>query len=536
MKIFKYIALSVLAVGALSSCNDYLDTLPDDRAEIETADQVRDLLVSAYPDYNNNTIMEMMSDNVTDNGKTYASSVLKDELYRFKDVDDTGNDSPYQSWNGYYRSVASANEALQSIERLGLTESAKTLVAEAKMIRAYSMFQLANTFCMAWNPAKADEYLGLPYPTEPAKFIGGAYKRGTLRELYENINKDIEEALPNIDDNTYSVPKYHFNKKAAYAFAARFNLYYMNYDKCIAYANEVLGSDPTAVMRQYEPLTQFGAKDIGTQWIKTSDAANLMILATISGASYNMVYPVYPRFQHNTYVCSFATYWAKAPWGSGSGGSKEGAQALLYYSNMLYGSSQGVFFPKMMPQFEITDKINQTGYLHCVDPIFTGDETLLCRAEAYALSSQPRYDLAINDINTWIKTHCREKATDGTARPVLDEASLNSFMDEMEYSPAVIESWAELTIRKKLHPQGFTVAQGTQENIINLILHMRRLETMYQGLRFIDLKRYGISYTHLLKGEEQIIFNPESSDYADPRGAIQLPADVIKAGLPANPR
>ena len=65
---------------------------------------------------------------------------------------------------------------------------------------------------------------------------------------------------------------------------------------------------------------------------------------------------------------------------------------------------------------------------------------------------------------------------------------------------------------------------------------MRRLETMYQGLRFIDLKRYGISYTHLLKGEEQIIFNPESSDYADPRGAIQLPADVIKAGLPANPR
>ena len=73
MKIFKYIALSVLAVGALSSCNDYLDTLPDDRAEIETADQVKDLLVSAYPNYNNNTIMEMMSDNVTDNGKTYAS-------------------------------------------------------------------------------------------------------------------------------------------------------------------------------------------------------------------------------------------------------------------------------------------------------------------------------------------------------------------------------------------------------------------------------------------------------------------------------
>lgn len=539
MKIFKYIALSVLAVGALSSCNDYLDTLPDDRAEIETADQVKDLLVSAYPNYNNNTIMEMMSDNVTDNGKTYASTVLKDELYNFKDVDDTGNDSPYQSWNGYYRSIASANQALLSLKELGAEKDNMNLVAEAKLIRAYSMMQLANTFCMAWNPEKADEYMGLPYPTEPAKFIGGGYKRGTLRQLYENINKDIEEALPYIDDNTYTVPKYHFNRKAAYAFAARFNLYYQNFDKCIEYANEVLGNDPTLVMRDFEPLTQFGAQDIGTQWIKSSDKANLMLLATYSGASYNLVYPVYPRFQHNSIVCSYETFWAKGPWGSGSGGtSLVPGKALLYYSNMLYGKSESVMFPKLMPQFEITDKINQTGYLHAVDAIFTGDETLLCRAEAYALKENPRYDLAIADINTWIQTHCRPEASDGSKRPVLTEQSLKEFMDEMEYTPEKdIEQWSEYTIRKHLHPLGFTIEAGsTKENIVNLVLHMRRLETMYQGLRFVDLKRYGIAFSHVVKGDGIKEFNTEEVNYADPRGAIQLPADVIKAGLPANPR
>lgn len=537
MKNFKYIALSAFALMALTSCNDYLDTLPDDRAEVKTADQVKDLLVSAYPVYNNNTIMEMLSDNVSDNGKSYSSTVLKDELYNFKDVDDTGNDSPYMAWNGYYESVATANEALKDLKELGLESSSPNLVAEAKMIRAYSMFQLANTFCMAWDPTKADEYLGLPYPTEPAKFIGGKYERGTLRQLYENINKDIEEALPNIDDNTYSVPKYHFNRKAAYAFAARFNLYYQQYDKCIAYANEVLGNDPTSVMRDFEPLTQFGAKDIGTQYIKTSDKANLMMLATYSGASYNLVYGIYPRFQHNNYVCSYSTFWAKAPWGSGSGGSStSGGVALLYYSNMMYGSSQAVFFPKMTPQFEITDKINQTGYLHAVDAIFTGDETLLCRAEAYALKSEPRYDLAIADINTWIKTHCREKDSNGMVRPVMTEASLNEFMDELEYSPEQIESWNEITIRKSLHPRGFTLAKGTQENIINLILHMRRLESMYQGLRFIDIKRYGIPYSHIVRGSEQLVFNSEKDNFTDLRGAVQLPADVIKAGLEANPR
>ena len=536
MKSLKYIVVSTLAITALSSCNDFLDKLPDDRAEIKTESQVRDLLVSSYPVYNNNTIMEMMSDNVADNGKTYASTVLKDELYHFQDVDDTGNDSPYAVWNGYYESVATANQALKSLEEIGGSAN-KSLAAEAKMVRAYSMFQLANTFCMAWDPDKADEYMGLPYPKEPAKFIGGQYERGTLRQLYENINKDIEEALPDIDDTEYTVPKYHFNKKAAYAFAARFNLYYQNWDKCIAYANEVLGSDPTTVMRDYEPLTQFGAQDIGNQYIKTSEKANLMMLATYSGLAYNLTYAVYPRFQHNQYVCSYGTYWAKAPWGSGSGGSGEGAQALLYYSNMIYGSSQACYFPKIMAQFEITDKINQTGYLHAVDAVFTGDETLLCRAEAYALCSEHRYDLAVNDINTWIKTHCRAEATDGTKRPVLTVESLNSFMDEMEYSPEQLESWAELTIRKHLHPRGFTIAEGsTEENIVNLILHMRRLETMYQGLRFIDLKRYGIAFSHVLVGEEQSVFNSESTNWTDLRGAVQLPADVIKAGLPANPR
>ena len=233
MKYIKYLAVSALCAMSLTSCNDYLDRLPDDRAEVKTVSQVKELLTSAYPEGNNNTIMELMSDNVSDNGTSYASTPLKDELYRFEDVDDTGNDSPYFVWNQLYKSVATANQALEYLGQVTPTEESAAVEAEAKMIRAYSMFQLATTFCMAWDESKADEYMGLPYPKEPAKFIGGQYDRGTLRQLYANIDKDIEEALPKIDESIYTVPKYHFNRKAAYAFAARFNLYYNNMDKCI---------------------------------------------------------------------------------------------------------------------------------------------------------------------------------------------------------------------------------------------------------------------------------------------------------------
>ena len=493
MKYIKYLAVSALCAMSLTSCNDYLDRLPDDRAEVKTVSQVKELLTSAYPQGNNNTIMELMSDNVSDNGTSYASTPLKDELYRFEDVDDTGNDSPYFVWNQLYKSVATANQAL---EYLGQVTS------------------------------KADEYMGLPYPKEPAKFIGGQYDRGTLRQLYANIDKDIEEALPKIDESIYTVPKYHFNRKAAYAFAARFNLYYNNMDKCIAYANEVLGSDPRSYLRDFEQYTQFGAQDIGNKYIQSGEKANLMLLASYSSEGYMVIYPVYPRFQHNQSVCSYGTFWAKAPWGQGSG--TDAQKALLYYANMMYGSNTAVQFPKMLPQMEITDKINQTGYLHIVDPIFTGDETLLCRAEAYARKKM--YTEAVADINLWIENHCRAQSGD-EVRPVMTEELINEFMEQLDYTPVTLEYWSDLTIRKELHPQGFEIEAGTQENMINLILHMRRLETIFQGLRFPDLKRYGIAYSHLVQREDPLVFQT-----GDLRGAVQLPNDVIKAGLPANPR
>ena len=97
-------------------------------------------------------------------------------------------------------------------------------------------------------------------------------------------------------------------------------------------------------------------------------------------------------------------------------------------------------------------------------------------------------------------------------------------------------------IRKQLHPQGSTPSAAlhhflwcrglnTQENLILLILHMRRLDTLFQGLRFYDLKRYGMEYTHEISGGEGITFKA-----GDLRGAIQLPQDVISAGQTANPR
>ena len=542
MKSLKYIALSACAVLSLGSCNDYLDKLPDDRAEIDTPEKVRQLLSSAYVTSAGDLINEMFSDNVCDNGRQYSSSLLHEECYRFKDITDQGHDSPYSVWNAGYNAVATANEAIRAMKEMGNLEETKAQMAEAKLCRAYAMFMMANTFCMAWNPEKADVYLGLPYPTEPESSVDVKHDRGTLRQLYENINKDIEEALPDVDDNLYSVPKYHFNQRAAYAFAARFNLYYLNYDKCIEDANKVLGNSPKSFMRDYEQYTQFGALDTGNRYIKTNEPSNLMLVSYNSILGRTFVYGAYPRYCHGQ-VAASDTYWMKGPWGKGSDDN------TIYYAKMMYGSNQCVYFPKMLEQFEYTDKLAGTGFVHTIDPVFTGDETLLCRAEAYILKHE--YDKAVADMNIWIETHCKEEVVNDekgtvTYRPVLTVESINEFVNELEYTPVEIESTSERTMRKTMYPQGIKIdnpsVDPTQENMIQLLLAMRRIETMYQGLRFMDIKRYGIAYCHNISGEEWIYFN-DNNDYlydgvagADKRGAIQLPSDVINAGLEANPR
>ena len=522
---YKYLFLSAAALLAFSSCDDYLDKLPDDRAELNTAEKITQTLVSAYPTCNISVIGETSSDNMGNNGPSYAFDIMLDQLYRFKDVDVTGNDSPYYIWNQYYRAVATANQALDAIANYSNPGELKAQAAEAKLCRAYGMFMLANVFCMAWNPDKADEYLGLPYPHQPGV---SSSDRGTLRQLYENINKDIEEALPDVNDAIYKQPKFHWNMRAAYAFAARFNLYYMNYDKAIEYASHALGANPETVLRKYSEYESLGAVDINNRYNRATEAANFLLLPTYSAAS-RFVFG--QRYGHNSAICSYETYWPDAPWGSGSDAT------TLYWANKMYGNSAGVTFPKMYEFFEYTDKVNGIGYIHVIDQAFTGDETLLVRAEAYALKNN--IDAALADMNTWIVSHCKEKGgTDGTVlRPVLTTAVVDTFITRLEYAPAVPDGNRDRSIRKQFHPQGVSIGNAdangvnTQENILQFILHMRRLEVRQQGYRFYDLKRYGISYAHFLSGEDPVVFQP-----GDLRGAIQIPSDVVNAGLQKNPR
>jgi hypothetical protein len=134
------------------------------------------------------------------------------------------------------------------------------------------------------------------------------------------------------------------------------------------------------------------------------------------------------------------------------------------------------------------------------------------------------YNNALNDLNLWITNRI-------TTGVILTRDAINDFYGGL--NPYIPEN---ATPRKSLNPE-FEIAPAEQENFLHCLLHIRRIETIHDGLRWFDVKRFGIViYRRHLDANENVDKVLDSLTVDDPRRAIQLPASVIKAGLTPNPR
>lgn len=520
--------LSMLAL-MLTSCNSYLNETPDNRAEIDSEAKITEILLSAYPTTYFALLTELSSDNTDDNGSTYSTiNLLQQQAATWTDVTENGVDSPYNLWNSCYLAIAAANEALQAIEKAGSPQSLNPQRGEALMCRAYSHFMLTNVFCKAYSSKTSTTDLGVPYVTKPETTVSPHYERGTVEEDYRMMAEDIETALPLIDDKLYTVPKYHFNKKAAYAFAARFYLYYMkndksNLDKVIDYAGQALSGSSSSVLRDWSTLGALSPNDgiRAKAFVNASDKANLMLLSTFSiWARTCGAYTAGPRYCHNNMIAEYETnQYDNALWGN---------QDNIYFKFYQFNSLPKVVMDKIPEYFEYTDAVNGIGYTHAIFPAFTTDECLLNRAEAYALKGQ--YDEAITDLNT--EFHVFTNMT--TSVDAASIAAVYGNYDESTGKGMKYYTPLSPTPKKALSPD-FTVNEGEQENIIQAILHLRRIMCLHEGLRWFDVKRYGIEiYRRLVVGGKISVYDTMKKD--DPRRALQLPAMVISSGMQPNPR
>lgn len=99
-------------------------------------------------------------------------------------------------WNFAYERIAYTNLALD-VEKLKAANKADELMQKevwlaARFHRAWNYYQLAQLFCKTYDPATAAQDLGLPLRLDYDLDL--RYDRSTLKELYEQILKDLNEA------------------------------------------------------------------------------------------------------------------------------------------------------------------------------------------------------------------------------------------------------------------------------------------------------------------------------------------------------
>lgn len=524
-------SLMLASVAILASCADQLDTLPDNRTTLDTPKKIAGLLVTAYPDRTPTLFNEWMSDNTDYMGAQNSQGNRGGDQYFFwQEQTEGGNDSPEQVWMLYYEGVYKANEALAAIEDQGgpKNDILRNSKGEALLIRAYDHFILANEFCRPYNGKTSTKDAGLYYATGIADFSAAAEQsnRGTVADVYAKIAADIEAGIPLLND-TYEVPKYHFNKQAAYAFATRFYLYYEKWEKAKEYADKLLGSNPAASLRDYRalqamPLSKSDqAVKIAEAYCSASADCNLLVQTSVSNAGMALApWLISKRYTLTNYLAETELFLSNNIWGTSS-------NLIWKPFTVNQGESNFALLMKLPREFEVINTTTGTGFLHTLNVDFTMDEALLNRAEAEIMLGQN--DAACADMTIWMKNFFNTNVT-------LTPTSVQTYFKTVPYAYADAAKMVP-SFKKHISPRFTIDVEGSvQESLLQCLLNFRRIETVHQGMRWMDIRRYNIEIPRRLIGANgRPSKNLDWLEKDDPRQVVQIPQSIREAGVAGNP-
>ena len=239
------------------------------------------------------------------------------------------------------------------------------------------------------------------------------------------------------------------------------------------------------------------AWDYGTRalnYINPSNKVNLLIIPLYSanGGLFNAWSATGGRYAHTNRIAKMETVRAKRPMGGAYDTGKQDNTQYIYQMVPFYWAdlvTNKVYWPKWPSQWEVVDPVAGTGYGRSTMVALNANEVLLNRAEAYIQLKE--YDKAAADMDTW-NCSMYKVGTNGLrhlTRELIDEVygDPSSSLYIKEYTREVPTS------RKPIHPHGFTVEEGTQEHMTQCLLYCKRIDSLEEGLRWMDLKRYGIT-------------------------------------------
>jgi hypothetical protein len=234
-----------IAIG-MGSCKKFLDTTPQTKLTTgnayNSASDIENALAGCYQIFMGSDYYQwenvMLSDNRSDNaypGGGGEATFVEEDQFNVP----ASNSHMYALWGQLYQGIARCNLLLNNIDAsTGLTDARKTqIIGEASFLRALNYYQLVKT----WGGVPIELQSNTADPKITRK------PRSTEKQVYDQINSDLQIALANLPDTYGSDPavnkvratKGAVNSLLAKTWAQRSD---RDYNKVLTYCNAVINS------------------------------------------------------------------------------------------------------------------------------------------------------------------------------------------------------------------------------------------------------------------------------------------------------
>jgi hypothetical protein len=244
----------------------------------------------------------------------------------------------------------------------------------------------------------------------------------------------------------------------------------------------MLGADPLGFVKDIGGLLQQSANpdDFVRLYTSPNDPSNLLMMRNITNTHVNVGY--WPDDQ------LLSDIYDQNPF------NEADIRTSNEYPVYVLGSN-GRSLAKFEFLFERSSLTSNVGLNYTIVTALKGEEVLLNRAESYVYKNQ--LNLALADLQLYVSKRYENNPT--ITLPLL---------------------------------QTYYQANNNQLNTLFLILDERRKEFIHEGLRWFDIKRFGIRVQHQL--EDGTTITLEQNDL---RKVLQIPQAAIDVGgLEPNPR
>lgn len=247
-----------VAFAAAIGCSKSLDTTPETSlAELKSFDDVRSALRGVYDGFQSNNYYNAPAASGVPAGYSALPELMGDDFV--ESLESLGNwnsmsEMIYASDNGQiygvffqpYQIITRVNNLLNALGKYetGATAAeAKQIRAQALAIRAHAHFDLMRYFAQDFD--RNSTKLGVPYVTtfDPQNPFSNLPRRNTVKEDYDAILKDLNEALVNFragGDPAENTARYYIDSTVVYAIRTRVNYYASQWSDVIRDANIAL--------------------------------------------------------------------------------------------------------------------------------------------------------------------------------------------------------------------------------------------------------------------------------------------------------